>query len=539
MEDIKVATTIVEAEVYRSGCTIVRRGTVALPAGTSHLVVEDLPRDLDEGSISLRMPAGVTQSQVRVVREGLFYGGAIVSPTEELNKQIKELDRRIENLELELEAWKDLARKMSGPAAIDFLERLPAKLDELSSTHARLTEERNKLSRERDKRHAQLLRPRLEVEVSVAEAGNLPLELRFRCASAGWTPSYDVLVEELNEPLRLRMRGTVWQQTGDDWKDITLRLSTGTATVAGDLPRFHPRYLSKAVPHPAALPKASMSSARFGAFGSTRDMPMAAIAAEDAFADFDSLEETLPPEATVQEQATATTYELNGAQSLASDREGQTFVVNTRTLAATYHLYTYPRVDDAAYLVAHLDEEPAPEVLEQPLSVYLDGSYAGSISIGRTTDDEGYELPLGKDERVRVRRHEDVHRSKRLLGGKVVVEHTSTIIVESRKDLPMSLVVIEQVPVSQDKEIEVTVRETSGASHDVDRGELRWERTLEAGGRLTLTAGYEVSHARGVQVSDGMHHVSGTPGVGTRFCHRCGSPVPEHMSFCPTCGSRL
>ena len=151
MEDIKVATTIVEAEVYRSGCTIVRRGTVALPAGTSHLVVEDLPRDLDEGSISLRMPAGVTQSQVRVVREGLFYGGAIVSPTEELNKQIKELDRRIENLELELEAWKDLARKMSGPAAIDFLERLPAKLDELSSTHARLTEERNKLSRERDK----------------------------------------------------------------------------------------------------------------------------------------------------------------------------------------------------------------------------------------------------------------------------------------------------------------------------------------------------------------------------------------------------
>ena len=103
----------------------------------------------------------------------------------------------------------------------------------------------------------------------------------------------------------------------------------------------------------------------------------------------------------------------------------------------------------------------------------------------------------------------------------------------------MSLVVIEQVPVSQDKEIEVTVRETSGASHDVDRGELRWERTLEAGRRLTLTAGYEVSHARGVQVSDGTLHVSGTSGVGTRFCHRCGSPVPEHMSFCPTCGSRL
>ena len=84
----------------------------------------------------------------------------------------------------------------------------------------------------------------------------------------------------------------------------------------------------------------------------------------------------------------------------------------------------------------------------------------------------------------------------------MLIEHTCNIVVESRKDLPMDIVVLEQVPVSRDKEIEVAVKQTSGAAYDSDRGELRWEDTLEAGGRLTFSAAYEVSHAKGVVVRE-------------------------------------
>ena len=252
-----------------------------------------------------------------------------------------------------------------------------------------------------------------------------------------------------------------------------------------------------------------------------------------------TFEELAAPEAMVEEQATMTTYELVGPQTLPSGMDEQTLTVMTRELAATYLLYTYPRKEEAAYLVARLEEEPSPEVLEQPLSVYLEGSYAGAIRIGRTDDEEGYELPLGRDDRVRVRRAEDTRHSRRLLGGKVTDEHQIDNLVEGRRPEVAQLVVLEQVPVSRDKDIEVVVRETSGASYDADHGELRWTAELGSDARLSWTVTYAVSHAKDVRVqSEERRQTGGDPsGSGLPFCPTCGARLPHDTTFCPSCGS--
>lgn len=537
MESIQVK--VAEAEVYRQGCTVILQGSADVREGANHLVVTGLPSGLDEGSVSLRMPRVVSQGQVSVRYADLGVEGQSDELTE-LDQRIDELDRKIENKETELASWKGLSSKMDGSAALDYLERLPPKLDELTAGLVDLKNERRTLSVQRDQLREAELRPRLEVDVTSTQAGSLPVELSVRSSNAGWDPEYDVLVEQIGEPLRLRMKGSVWQATGLPWDDVTLRLSTGTAAVMGDLPRFVPCYLSKAQPHvQVAPPRAAMKA---------RGLPLAAplmasSSADDTMAgmlDFSDVQEMSAPEAVVERQATATTYELPGTQSLESAHKAQTFVVSTSELEATYRLYAYPRRDEAAYLVAHLDEEPLPEVIEQPLSVYLEGSYAGTIRIGAATDEGGYELPLGRDELVRVRRREEVRRSKKLLGGKVVVGHTSTITVESRKDLPVEVVVLELVPISQDKEIEVTLKETSGAAHDTERGELRWERTLEAGGRLSLVASYEVTHPKGVVVSEQVRQVASARGpVRGGYCSTCGSPIEPGQTFCAKCGMRV
>lgn len=544
-EVVRVSVSAAEAEVYREGCTVVLRGFATLRAGANHLVVDGLPDGLDEASVSLRMPESVTLGQVLVTYPEL---GAEEQSDEltELDHQIDELDRQIENKQTELEAWKGLSARMSGPSAMDYLEHLPARLDTLTAALMALKDQRRDLAQRRDRLREEALRPHLEADVISTQEGAMPLELCVRSSAAGWSPAYDVLVDRMDAPLRLRLKGQAWQQTGMDWQGVTLRLSTGTAAVMGDLPRFAPRYLRKEEPLPvygAARPAPKMMASSPMRSLSLEAASPAAASADDTFTgglSFDSVAEMSSPEAQVEQQATATTYELTGSQSLASAPKAQTFAIMTRELAASYRLYTYPRGDEAAYLVAHLDEEPAPDVLERPLSVYLMGSYAGTIRIGRTSDDEGYELPLGRDALVRVRRIEDVRRSKKLLGGKVLIEHTSSIVVESRKDLPMKIVVLEQVPVSQDKEIEVVVKQTSGAAYDADRGELRWEHTLEAGGRLDFSATYEVSHAKGIAVYERTAPASNVRTSGSRtYCANCGAPVSPSQTFCPTCGARM
>lgn len=547
MSDIlerEVATTITEVEVYRKGCTIVSRGEAALTEGANRLLIRDLPADVDEGSISLRMPPVVTQGQVRLVRQDDEAAKARVSLTHELDQRIDELDRQIENKQLELGAWKDLATKMEGSAAIEYLAKLPTMLDQLTRELVELRTERKTLADDRDKQREQLMRPRLEVDVTVPEDASYPLELSYRSRLAGWSPSYDVLVGSLDEPLRLRLKGRVWQLTGDDWTDITLRLSTGTAAVMGDLPRFVPRYLRKweprVVPPPPKMARFGMAVPSMARSADSTAMPLAASAEETGGLawDFDDVEELAAPEADVSEQATSTTYELVGPQLLAWGTRPQTIEIATTELPATYYHYAYPRREEAAYLVARLDAEPAPEVLEQPLAVYLEGSYAGSIRINRTQDAEGYELPLGRDSRVRVRRTEEQHRSKRLLGGKVTEEHTCTIMVENRKPEQINLVVLEQLPISQDKEIEVALREGSGATVDETRGELRWERAMETGARGTFVASYVISHAKGVSV-DASERPTAYRSSSQRYCPRCGAPLSESAVFCITCGSAV
>lgn len=325
MKATTIAITITEAEVYRHGCTVTCRGEALLAEGTSPLIIEGLPEGLDESSISLRMPPVVTQGQVRMtVTEG---GGDSLQDNElkELDSTIDELDRKIENKQLELNAWKELASKMGGSAAIEYLDRLPDMLDKLTGELAVLRAERRDLALRRDELRGRKERPHLEVEVTVPSEATYPVELVCRSALAGWRPSYDVLVGALTEPLRLRLKGQVWQQTGNDWRDVTLRLSTGTATVSGDLPRFATRYLRKwEAPKPAPKVYSARKSMPFSApVAAAAAAPAIAADADSTFVEdwsFDDVVERSAPQADVSEQATVTTYELVGAQTLAQGR---------------------------------------------------------------------------------------------------------------------------------------------------------------------------------------------------------------------------
>lgn len=530
-----VATVeIKEAEVYRSGCTVTARGTVELVAGQNRLVVEGLPLDIDEGSLRLLMPEGVAQGQVSVVRGTL--GGGQSEPEREIDRRIDELDRAIQNKELELQSWRDLATKMGGPSALDFLDRLPAKLEELTASLATLRTERLEANREREEVRNKLLCPRLEAVLESAAAGTAPLELTYRCSQAGWRPSFDVLADVSSSGLSLRMKAEVWQETGQDWQGVTLRLSTGSTTVLSELPRFATRYLSKEPPYrpPIAtsqpLMMARMSMPMSDAFGSA---PAPASAGDTGA--FDApLREVAMPQATVEEQDIATTYELVGTQDVLGTGEPQTLTVATTKLDARYYHYAYPRSAEAAYLVARLESEPAAEVFEQPLAVYLDGSYAGTVRIARTTETDGYELTLGRDDKVRVRRKEDVQRSKSLLGGKLTSEHSTTITVENRRSSGIELVVLEQVPVSRDKEIEVVLRQAGGATHEESTGELRWERTVAAGEQATFACAYAITHAKGVTVYE-TERTRGLKG----FCPSCGAPLEPDATFCRMCGEKV
>ncbi|WP_415223145.1 DUF4139 domain-containing protein [Psychroserpens sp.] len=50
--------------------------------------------------------------------------------------------------------------------------------------------------------------------------------MKCNVSEAGWFPIYDIKADKINEPLQLSYKAQVYQNTGTDWNDIKLTLST-------------------------------------------------------------------------------------------------------------------------------------------------------------------------------------------------------------------------------------------------------------------------------------------------------------------------
>jgi len=64
---------------------------------------------------------------------------------------------------------------------------------------------------------------------------------------ASWTPLYDLraTVEEKKTSISLHYRATISQRTGEDWKDVSLVLSTASPQLGSTIPKLSAQYIGK------------------------------------------------------------------------------------------------------------------------------------------------------------------------------------------------------------------------------------------------------------------------------------------------------
>ena len=98
----------------------------------------------------------------------------------------------------------------------------------------RLQEEIATLSKDRERPATS----ELVVVVETERALTADFRLTYLVDSAGWTPEYDVRLDNLSEPLDLRYRAKVYQQSGEDWQNVALTLSTGEPRVTAVAPEL-------------------------------------------------------------------------------------------------------------------------------------------------------------------------------------------------------------------------------------------------------------------------------------------------------------
>lgn len=117
------------------------------------------------------------------------------------------------------------------------------------------------------------------VAVDVKEAMNVPFHLTYLVTQAEWYPTYDVRVEDIAKPLTLQMKANIKQQSGEDWKDVKLFLSTGDPNENGTRPTLIPWYLKYY--YPVAANPVLIRGLTSGLYGSQASNVIAGIVRDE------------------------------------------------------------------------------------------------------------------------------------------------------------------------------------------------------------------------------------------------------------------
>ena len=82
------------------------------------------------------------------------------------------------------------------------------------------------------------------VKIKAAKTTTIQLELVYNVSNAGWFPTYDVRVKNINTPLNLVYKANVKQQTKVDWNNVKLSFSSSDPSTSSEAPALKPYFLN-------------------------------------------------------------------------------------------------------------------------------------------------------------------------------------------------------------------------------------------------------------------------------------------------------
>ena len=324
----------------------------------------------------------------------------------------------------------------------------------------------------------------LAISYSASREGQV--RATYQVANAGWKPAYRAALDSAKSSVELERQATIMQRTGEDWRGVTMRLSTGQPRPAQIpdpatwqlviRPPVREEYLSSDVRSPAV----GMLEQRAAAKGVARGNEPAPIVAQF-------------------ETQYTTEFEVPGQVDLPADGREVNVSLARQSIAVKQRVRVEPRRDTAAMVTA---EAALPEGVWIPgdAQLYRDGSYIGS-TFWNAQAKEKLVLPFGRDDRVQVTANRTKNRSGAagLLGGRSERQIADLYTITSRHKVPVELLLLEASPVAVSDQIGVEVAFTPKPKvkdWEEKRGVVAWEQPLAPGESLKFIADYTITYPK-------------------------------------------
>jgi len=516
---------------YADRAMITRAAHLALDVGEGTIVVRSLPAALDEYSLRVAGsgPAKVRIMGVKIGRE--FPGRPSAAQTEKLRLALEKAederralaDKREVTAErrrgvqaLSEAATRDLAKTIAR-RRLDLAEAegvVSFFYDDLGKSNAQLLK-LDKALRDKD-RELEILRfeyekhkaprPREEKTAAVSYecsvGGEFDLALSYVMPDAHWEPTYDLRFDETRNETEVQYRAAVYQNTGEDWADVNLKLSTTRPQAGAAPPELEPKYVDFYQPYVAA-PAPAQAKAVVRAEAVAEEEPEELLEAK-ADLEAGAYYEAEQAEAAVETRGPAVTYVVPGLPSVPADGEPHVVAVSTHRFRGELAHVVTPEYGEVAYLRAKATNETELTFLPGVANVFRGDEYVGRAELELTVPGAELEYYLGADDRLKV--EYDCQRvtdeSSGLTGSNRKITFKAEADLENHTGAAAGVVVKQRLPVPLNKDIKVKMTEAKPKPMEKgDDGLLEWHFTLKEGEKKKITFNYDVEFPKGRDVA--------------------------------------
>jgi hypothetical protein len=352
------------------------------------------------------------------------------------------------------------------------------------------------------------IRRKAIVYVAREKGGEKTLALSYLVHQAGWSPAYNMRIVGEGQELNLEYLAHVRQLTHEDWNGVTLTLSTATPNMNAEVPMLAPMWVRLTASGESAPVAATVndnllarniasqievqSKFQKKSSGDARayNFTLNSGAWDRQHLEFGNDREILRHwNAGVRQivQQMAVEYRIPDTVTLASRNDNQMVQIFSRGVPCQLHYEAVPLL--AGYVSRGIE---AVNVIDQPLlagtySAFIDGQYVGSGAVPVTATGQTLILGFGIDPQLRCRR-ELVDKTADKSWGSRTETYRYRLILDNYKDKAVSVRLLDRIPVTHDKGLEITLREgTETLCADEDyraldhpKGILRWDVSLPA-----------------------------------------------------------
>jgi len=501
---VVIDSKIQEATVYLNGAELRFTETVPVKRGVSVVKFRNISKWMVSNSMHITAGGGVNLVSVSTEEETVKQSAMPAKfrmrkdSIAKLQIQIVDINNRIAAYDAEKEMLHENQRIQSGTSLQDLAKAADFFRDRTLAISTAQTELKRKLEVLMDlltaKQAVEKRDPydpaRYTVVVTVRSASDqsVPFTVRYGVENASWEASYDIVVPEINKPITLQYKARVHNDTGLEWNDVKLSLSSGDLMQSSTRPFL-------------TVWNLNYNSTSNEGYLNTRAMNRSASAAADTTAVVDKAVSELNA-----------LFALEGVHSVASGDAPYVVGIRGESLQASYEYLAIPKVENSVFLLAKVTGWENLNLIDGVANVYYGNSYVGESDIDTRLIGDTLELSLGRDDQIVVNRTkvEDKGNTPSLTG-KRTESFVYEIQLRNNRKVGVSIKIQDQIPVSQEKDITVESSELSGASLDAPSGRLQWQKLLAPGETIRYRIAFEVKYPRNKSVEIRKSRLVRTP----------------------------